>query len=246
MNAYESVAVGALCFAAGYISALAEFENAKRSADGNQQEKRKGLQAINFSHSPIDPAVGDTVIESLGDTAHFFLVEVKRDRTDDIRELKKLRNKDISPEGAIALLDSHAQSGEAHFLAWMEPGKQVDNQDVLVFAPYWKTLFPLELSWDGQREFAVDWLDSISRGRSGFGLLELCEYIDDLNNSAKGGAASGTERFAFSLHKGRAFLLTHQSVLQIVAKYDQSVVARQNANMPDDPFDGDGGNTLRM
>jgi hypothetical protein len=116
-NVYESVAVSALCFAAGFVSACLAFAE----SDGDfPSDRKENLRAINFSHSPLDPAIGDMILESGADEwPCFHLLELKATLEDIVSEREKLDQKQLDPEKIDALLYEFPKSHTAHVIGWI-------------------------------------------------------------------------------------------------------------------------------
>ena len=88
---HESVIVGYFCQAVGWIG------GARSSAPPNSDLRERAIDAINLSHNPFDPAVGDLLLQ-LEKTdvfpQSFFIFEMKVDWNEGIKQERlKFREK---------------------------------------------------------------------------------------------------------------------------------------------------------
>jgi len=230
LGVHESVLVGYFCQAVGWISC----DLWKSSG----QKTDRLLSAINLSHNPLDPAIGDMVLrlDDLGaSNSEFYIFEFKVSWKEGISsEYKKLQSRQkeqqLDLEFFGRLRKNFPSAETAHLYGALGHN---DGQTALAAAPYWKTLLE-EKTW---RVPILQVLDAIAKPKAtirGMPLSELTAYITALNEKVEEGsaAAKGAARFAVA-YKDYAL---HTFTLDAVYEYQlikEAELRKQQQPQPD-------------
>lgn len=221
---HESVIVGYFCQAVGYMLHMAQM------TEGLDEGTKKRLAtAINLSHNPFDPAVGDIIV-NLKKTKEFpseyFIFEIKVDWDKGIKEehaklekkwnLSKATLSEIYAK-AIALTTEHKKAEYAHFFGALL--KNDSGETLLQTSKYWVAL----TSKEGERVNSApvcNMLFAMFRGvlsGKGFTDKELVEYIRALNENAEQGtkASEGSKRLVFAVRNYEMYLLQEDQALDL-------------------------------
>lgn len=231
---HESVLVGYFCQAVGWIS-----RDLMPTGDTTSLDARL-MQAINLSHNPLDPVIGDMILQ-LDDlknsSSEFFIFEFKREWNTGVKnEKQKLtsrRGKDVTIAFITSLLTAHPTARSAHIF-----GALVERQGfptTLETAPYWYTLYskspPKSIPILRQLVQVVQ----PTKGTVGMKMDELTAYISALNAYAEEGAATanGTARFVvayrdyrlhtFHLNAIHEYQLHKQRELRMLTEKEQTL-----------------------
>jgi len=191
---HESVLVGYFCQACGWIQRDIE----SRRTDGAGESTDRLLRAVNLSHNPLDPAVGDLILQF--DTADvlpekFFIFELKTTWEGRHEERKKLFGKFSNAEQAkhhvIALLREFPSAWTSHLFGGLAPTAVGERRvTVLHVGCYWEAVGPKRDVVS--RSSVFHWLDAIVQGKAAGGMEfdDLAAYIDRLNSQAEAGSAA--------------------------------------------------------
>jgi hypothetical protein len=219
---HESVLVGYFCQACGWIQRDVE---ARRPRNADESEDRL-LRAVNLSHNPLDPAVGDLILQ-LDDKGvlpqKFFIFELKADWADLPEERRKLikklgANLEMAKQHLIRLLTDFPGARDSHLFGGLSPVVEGTRRfTVLLVGLYWDAVFPGEVR---SRSSVFHWLNAIveSKTKGGMEFDELAAYIHRLNSLAEvGGAAqTGASRFVVAYQDYQLYLFQEDAVRELV------------------------------
>lgn len=223
MTVHESVAIGAFCYAAGAV-----FVDLRHLAHQEGQARKPITNVFNFSHNPLDPAVGDLIFEDASDGQMYYILEFKKDLHGIREECKKRHEQGRQIYTDEELRKEYPAVRTAHLLAWLVPAELEiagDTRKVsqLVIAPYWKSLACVQLDlWEGCDKLSAHrWLRKVSDPMhadkpKGFSLDELARYIQHINQKATGKAASGASSFVMTFKDYRFFAADEKRALELL------------------------------
>lgn len=213
---HESVLVGYFCQAVGWVAR--DLDSLHNPSD--TQDLRM-MRAINLSHNPLDPAIGDMILQ-LDDEERlpkeFYIFEFKVDWKKGINdELAKFRSKHqgaaLTVEAAGQVLKEFPEVDASHFYGALLP---IDGgRNVLCAHPYWKTLLGHH---SRQIPTILSTLLSIAVGtaKKGLTLERLVEYVARINSDADEGsmASTGSARFAVAFDEYQMYTFNLDSLLE--------------------------------
>jgi hypothetical protein len=219
---HESVLVGYFCQACGWIQRDVE---ARRPPNVDESEDRL-LRAVNLSHNPLDPAVGDLILQ-LDDRGllpqKFFIFELKATWADRGEEQRKVVRKfGGSRDGVVQhlaqLFTKFPKARDSHLFGGLSLAeKGTGRLTVLLVGLYWDVILSEEVR---SRMSAFHWLNTIveSKTKGGMTFDELAEYIEWLNSLAEvGGAAqTGANRFVVAYQDYELYLFQEDAVRELV------------------------------
>lgn len=219
---YESVLVGYFCQAVGWIMR----DSLDRNLLATSPEERFA-KAINLSHNPLDPAVGDLILhmdETETLPSQFFIFELKRRWSDGLKdERRKFRKKNnnettLDGEFVATLLKEFPKARTAHLFGALRkyPSEAARKSQQLFTASYWNSLTNVPT----ERLLLLKQLHDIVSGAcngKGFTFGELAAYIEELNKNALPGsmAGSGSARFAVAYKDQQLYAFDVESVLEL-------------------------------
>lgn len=215
VNVHESVLVGYFCQAVGWIS--------RDLADKDQSTlplSERYMRAINLSHNPLDPAIGDMILQF--DDAQklpkeFYIFEFKVNWDKGVRDehtkfAEKHGGKALTPEFVSEVIQKFPEAKHAHLYgALAENG---ENRHALCAVPYWEAM--LSASKAVLSVFLT--LANIvhNQAAQGFSLERLASYMEHLNSEAKAGsmAANGSARFAVAYADYQLYSFNLDSIVE--------------------------------
>lgn len=236
MTVHESVAVGAFCYAAGAVFVNFLY---RAQEDGGAKPDTK---VFNFSHNPLDPAVGDLIFEDTGGDQMFYIVEFKKSERDIHDECQKRSEQGRSVYAVEELCGDYPTVRTAHLLAWIYPDKveiagTLRAVSRLIITPYWESLACVKKgNWkDCERWKADRWLSKVSDPiradkPKGFSLDELERYILHVNEGATGKAGSGALSFVMTFRDYRIFAAEEQRALELLLQRKISLTSERQAS----------------
>lgn len=218
-NVHESVLVGYFCQACGWIQRDVE---ARRPRTAGESEDRL-LRAVNLSHNPLDPAVGDLILQLDERGAlpqKFFIFELKVNWADRVKEQRKLLKKfggevEAAKRHLAQLFTEFPGARDSHLFGGLAEGTH--RFSVLHVGLYWDAVLTKEAH---SRSSAFHWLNAIveSNAKGGMEFDELAMYIEGLNSLAEvGGAAqAGAGRFVVAYQDYQLYLFQEDVVRELV------------------------------
>ena len=218
---HESVLVGYFCQACGWIQRDVE---ARRPKTAGESEDRL-LRAVNLSHNPLDPAVGDLILQ-LDDKGmlpqKFFIFELKANWADIAEERRKVvkklgANVEAANRHLARLFTEFPRARDSHLFGGLGPASDGARRfTVLVVGLYWDAVLSKEIR---SRNTAFHWLNAVveSKTTGGMEFNELAAYIERLNSlAAIGGAAqAGASRFVVAYQDYQLYLLQEDAVREL-------------------------------
>lgn len=227
---HESVLVGYFCQAVGWI---ARDLDEKREPAARPEQRL--LRAINLSHNPLDPAIGDMILQlddESGFPQNFFIFEFKVRWNKGIREEhEKFKRKNgsstISPAFVDGITRDFPEAKSSHLF-----GALVQSQNArttLVAHPYWDAM----ISKPTQVQSVLSKLAEIvyNPKKKGMPLERMLAYIEALNQHAEEGsmASSGSLRFAVAYQDYQLHSFNLDSILEYeLAKRHQHEIQNQS------------------
>jgi hypothetical protein len=215
VKVHESVLVGYFCQAVGWVT-----RDLKSKHFPLETPEQRFLRAINLSHNPLDPAIGDMILQLDDENAlpkEFYIFEFKVDWEKGVRDehekfSKKNRGAGLTSEFVSDLKREFPEAGHAHFYGAL--AKTETNRSTLCVCPYWDAML-----WSRKSMSNVLYkLADVAEGTAGEGLsLErLAEYMEFLNDQANSGsmAAKGSIRFAVAYQDYQLYTFNLDSILQ--------------------------------
>jgi len=213
---YESVLVGYFCQAVGWVAR--DLDSLRHPSDTHEGRM---MRAINLSHNPLDPAIGDMILQMDNEDSlpkEFYIFEFKVDWKKGINdELAKFRSKhkgaDLTADSAAQILKEFPEAEASHFYGALLPNE--GGRNVLCAHPYWKTLLR-----DHSRQIPtiLSTLLSIAAGtvKKGLTLERLVEYVACINSEADDGsmASTGSARFAVALDESQMYTFNLDSLIE--------------------------------
>jgi len=228
---HESVLVGYFCQAVGWLARDVFDESWNQDEAG---EKQRLLKAVNLSHNPFDPAIGDLILhldatKQLPD--EFFIYELKVSWDGVADELEKFVRKNDGKEVSQAVVDKlvaeFPRARTAHLFGALKEGKDTSGRPkhILTVAPYWQSLLEREPELKG----IIKHLSRVVRGEllgHGMGFDELARYIIRINAAAAKGsrARTGSLRFAVAYKEQELYAFTEQTVLELAKTREACLV----------------------
>jgi hypothetical protein len=198
IKVHESVLVGYFCQAVGWVAR--DLDVQRYPSDTPQQRM---LRAINLSHNPLDPAIGDMILQidnSVGLPKEFYVFEFKVDwkkGIGDEHEKFRVKNKgvELTPESVDYIFRRFPEAKHAHLFGALLPTSAGKN--ALCAHSYWDSLLG---NHGHQVPGILSALHAIATGASGKGmsLERLVKYVSAINSEAAEGskASTGSARFA--------------------------------------------------
>jgi hypothetical protein len=215
---HESVLVGYFCQACGWIQRDVEV---RRPRPTDESEDRL-LRAVNLSHNPLDPAVGDLILQldERGTLPQkFFIFELKANWADRVEERRKLLKRVRGEVEAVKrhlaqLFTEFPGARDSHLFGGLAEGTH--GFTVLSVGLYWDAVLTEEVR---SKTSAFHWLNAIveSTGKGGMEFDELAAYIRRLNSLADvGGAAQvGADRFVVAYQDYQLYLFQEDAVREL-------------------------------
>ncbi|WP_323143589.1 hypothetical protein [Massilia phyllosphaerae] len=212
---HESVLVGYFCQAVGWISRdLADEELSKVPL------AERYMRAINLSHNPLDPAIGDMILQL--DNANnlpedFYIFEFKVEWQKGVRgEHQKFAEKHggmaLTSDFVFSLTQEFPEAAHAHLYGAL--AKTASAKHELCSCPYWEAMLTLPEKVPS----VMSALANIAHGTAnkGFSLERLALYMERLNSQAKSGsmAATGSARFAVAYHDYQLYTFNLESICE--------------------------------
>jgi hypothetical protein len=243
---HESVIVGYFCQAVGYLIRKAE------TADNIDTVTRGRIaDAINLSHNPFDPAVGDIVfrlIETKDFPKEYFIFEIKLEwlkgiKAEHAKFEKKWRITDelLSAIKSVgnALQSIHTKAQKAHLYGALVNIDPTHAGNTLLVYPYWETIFESPKSTQ-DRVPVMQMLNNMFNGdmsNSGFTGKELDEYVKALNKVSGGTskAHKGSLRLVYAVKNYEMYLLKEQHALALALaeeKYKHDIPSAEGTSSP--------------
>lgn len=195
---HESVLVGYFCQAVGWVGR--DLDVQRHPHDTPQQRM---LRAINLSHNPLDPAIGDMIVQldNSGELPkEFYIFEFKvnwKKGLSDEHSKFRVKNKgqNLTQQATAKILGQFPEAQRAHFYGALVGTK--GKHKTLGVVPYWDALLEQHST---KVPSALEMLLKIAVDSSsgGMTLERLTEYVEMINNSAAEGsmASTGSARFA--------------------------------------------------
>ena len=218
---HESVLVGYFCQAVGWIVRdLDEVKNCNGERDPTTTRDQRILRAINLSHNPLDPAIGDVILQlddADGFPKEFYVFEFKVNWNKGVQEehekfKKKNNNQPLTPEFIELLTHKFPEAKRAHLFGAL--AKTSNNRTTLAVRPYWDAMLEKQV----QLQSALSKLTEIAYNKAGKGMSldRLLTYMQILNKDAKEGsmASSGSVRFAVAYQDYQLYSFNLDSVLE--------------------------------
>lgn len=234
-DVHESVLVGQFCYSVGWLNCISVHQ-----AHEDKAGRIDWIDAVNLSHGPLDPAVGD-LISSFSSTSdfpkRFHIFELKVDWAGGIEKEKEkfstrtmaLSKAPLFNESYVkALREAHPKSDKAHWYGALPPSGAPKFRGLGISA-YWPTV-------TNEAVVPIPLLKAILAMRSaedayqGFLIDELEAYVNALNVSAGGGtkAADGSKMLVGAL-KGYDMVLFKPEDLPILFSRYRHVKAKEAA-----------------
>jgi hypothetical protein len=243
---HESVLVGYFCQACGWIQR--DIEARRPEKTGEPPDRL--LRAVNLSHNPLDPAVGDLILQ-LDDNGtlpeKFFIFELKATWADRAAERNKMVRK-LGADPATAkrhltqLLTDFPRAQDSHLFGGLTTVAEGSRRfSVLLVGLYWDAISPGDVR---SKSSVFHWLNAIveSKAKGGMAFDELAAYIERLNSLAEvGGAAqAGASRFVVAYQDYQLYLLQEDAVRELVlarARKQERLLDQKRARQPDSSRD---------
>ena len=215
VKVHESVLVGYFCQAVGWIVRDLESKHYPLATP-----EQRFLRAINLSHNPLDPAIGDMILQLDDENAipkEFYIFEFKVDWEQGIHDehekfSKKNRGEELSSEFVSDLTWEFPEAVHAHFYGAL--AETQGKPSALCVCPYWDAMLWSQKSMSNVLYKLAD----ISEGTAseGLSLERLAEYMEFLNDQANSGsmAAKGSIRFAVAYQDYQLYTFNLDSILQ--------------------------------
>lgn len=213
---HESVLVGYFCQAVGWVGR--DLDMQRYPSDSPQQRM---LRAINLSHNPLDPAIGDMIlqIDNSGELPkEFYVFEFKVDWKKGISdEHAKFRVKNqglaLTRESVDHIFRRFPEAKHAHLFGALLPTSAGKN--ALCAHSYWDALLG---SHERQIAGVLSTLLTIATGTTGKGmsLERLVQYVAAINSGADEGtmASTGSARFAVAYDDYQLYSFNLDSLIE--------------------------------
>ena len=216
LKVHESILVGYFCQAIGWIAR--DLDVRKHPKDTTEQRM---MRALNLSHNPLDPAIGDLILQldNSGELPkEFYIFEFKVDWKKGIVDERtkfrvKNRDRDLTEETVEKISAHFPEVRGAHFYGALVP--TAGKQKTLCVAPYWDALLGRH---PHKVPSAMSLLLTIASNSSsrGMTLERLSKYMQLLNSSAASGtlASTGSVRFAVAYDDYQLYSFSLNSILE--------------------------------
>jgi hypothetical protein len=212
---HESVLVGYFCQAVGWISRDVASDDLSKAPLAERY-----MRAINLSHNPLDPAIGDIILQLDNADAlpeDFYVFEFKVNWKKGIRdEYEKFAEKHgataLTPNFVSRLTQEFPEAAHAHLYGAL--AKTNSDKHELCACPYWEAM----LTPRKKVPSVLLTLAQIVHGTAnkGFSLERLTLYMERLNSEAKTGskAATGSARFAVAYRDYQLYTFNLDSICE--------------------------------
>ncbi|WP_298831294.1 hypothetical protein [uncultured Piscinibacter sp.] len=224
---HESVIVGYFCQAVGWVACATSRSEEKDS-------HKRYMEALNLSHNPFDPAVGDLLLQ-LEDTKLFpkeyFIFELKVDWLEGVAQEQSKFQKKSAPVGGevppfdrdrALMLSGIEKASTAHLYGAITSFSTSHPLKMLGVASYWDAVLERETKKKPLVSLLLNIVDGKVPG-TGFTLEELDAYLRMLNKNAGQGtrAATGSVLFVYAVNEYKQYLLDERQVQKIIERARQ-------------------------
>jgi hypothetical protein len=212
---HESVLVGYFCQAVGWVA-----RDLDEKREPTSKPEQRLLRAINLSHNPLDPAIGDMILQLDDEETslkEFYVFEFKvrwdKGVRDEHEKFKLKNNNEAISTGFVELLmQKFPETRSSHLFGALVQSQ--NGRTTLAVHPYWDAM----VNKPKQVQSVLSKLAEIANNRAGKGmsLNRLLAYVKFLNEHAEEGsmASSGSVRFAVAYKDYQLHSFSLDSILE--------------------------------